>query len=368
MTRQITSPNPTAGSTPKRVLIVEDDDSVASLYHRVLRNPEYLLSRASNGEEALSLCTEAPFDAIVSDLVMPGMSGVDLLRSVRERDEDVSFVIVTGRPAVESAMTAVECGAMRYLVKPVLPRDLRETVARALEVNEAKRLSREARRSAAESEADASKGERDFREALESLYMVYQPIVKPSQKSVFGYEALVRTRHQRLSQPREFLEAAAQVGGFSDLGREVRRAVATDIEKLPQDSLVFVNLHAEELFDEALYSDANPLRKHAGRIVLELTEQGRVEGIERRIAALRERNFLIAVDDLGAGYAALSLVIGLEPDVVKIDRDLVRGVDSDPSKRALITSLAAVCGRLETALVCEGVETEAEGRCLLEVG
>ena len=124
---------------------MEDDDAVASLYGRVLGNPDYRLYRAANGEEALSLVAETPFDAIVSDLVMPGMSGVDLLKSVRERDRDVPIVIVTGRPAVESAITAIECGALRYLVKPVLPRELRETVARALEVHEAVRLSRRSR-------------------------------------------------------------------------------------------------------------------------------------------------------------------------------------------------------------------------------
>ncbi|MGH9392220.1 MAG: EAL domain-containing protein, partial [Vicinamibacteria bacterium] len=337
----------------------------------VLVSPDYRIYRAANGEEALSLVAETPFDAIVSDLVMPGMNGVDLIKWVRERDRDVPIVIVTGRPAVESAITAVECGALRYLVKPVLPRELRETVARALEVNDAKRLTRRERAStAAKVDEESSRGdtESDFREALESLYMVYQPIVNPAQGSVVGYEALVRTRHSRLSQPKEFLDAAARLGAFEELGRNVRRAVAGDIENLPKDSLVFVNLHAEELLDEALYFEANPLRKHAGRIVFELTEQASLDGIERRIAALREQEFLIAVDDLGAGYAALSLLIGLEPDFVKIDRDLVRGVDADASKRALITSLASVCRELEIELVCEGVETEAEGRCLLEVG
>jgi len=371
MTTPSVSPNPMGALALKRVLIVEDDDAVASLYGRVLGNPDYRLYRAANGEEALSLVAETAFDAIVSDLVMPGMSGVELLKSVRERDQDVPIVVVTGRPAVESAITAVECGALRYLVKPVPPKELRETVAHALEVNEAKRLTRRARQSMTErvdEESSRSRTESDFREALESLYMVYQPIVKPAQGSVVGYEALVRTRHSRLSQPKEFLDAAARIGGFEELGRGVRRAVAGDIEKLPKDSLVFVNLHAEELLDEALYSEANPLRRHAERIVFELTEQASLDGIERRIAALREQKFLIAVDDLGAGYAALSLLIGLEPDFVKIDRDLVRGVDADASKRALITSLASVCRELEIELVCEGVETEAEGRCLLEVG
>jgi EAL domain-containing protein (putative c-di-GMP-specific phosphodiesterase class I) len=365
------SPSPAPGDTSalKRVLIVEDDDSVASLYGRVLVSPNYRLYRAANGEEALSLVAETSFDAIVSDLVMPGMSGVDLLKSVRERDHDVPFVIITGRPAVDSAITAVECGALRYLVKPVLPRELRETVARALEVNEANRLTGRARSMARKvEEPSGGWSESDFHSALKSLYMVYQPIVNPALGSVIGYEALVRTRHPRLSQPKEFLDAADHLGGFERVGRNVRRAVAGDIENLPKDSLVFVNLHAEELLDEALYSEANPLRKHAERIVFELTEQAHLDGIERRIAALREQKFLIAVDDLGAGYAALSLLIGLEPDFVKIDRDLVRGVDSDSSKRTLIASLASVCRELEIELICEGVETEAEGRCLLEVG
>jgi EAL domain-containing protein (putative c-di-GMP-specific phosphodiesterase class I) len=217
-------------------------------------------------------------------------------------------------------------------------------------------------------ESSRSCTESEFREALESLYMVYQPIVKPAQGLAVGYEALVRTRHSRLSQPKELLDTASRLGGFEEIGRRVRRAVAGDIENLPEDSLVFVNLHAEELLDETLYSEANPLQKHAGRIVFELTEQASLDGIERCIAALREQKFLIAVDDLGAGYAALSLLIALEPDFVKIDRDLVRGVDADASKRALITSLASVCRELEIQLVCEGVETEEEGRCLLEVG
>jgi EAL domain-containing protein (putative c-di-GMP-specific phosphodiesterase class I) len=354
--------------TATQVLIVEDDDAVANLYGRVLAGADYRLYRAANGAEALSLVARTPFDAIVSDLVMPGMSGVELLRSVRERDEDVPFVIVTGRPAIESAISAVECGAFRYLVKPVLPRDLRETVAHAVEVNQARRL---ARRSIADSPSAKEAldcDESQFREALENLYMVYQPIVRPASGAVLGYEALVRTRHPQLSNPQALLDAAGRFGGFEKLGRSVRRAVASDVEKLPADSLVFVNLHAEELLDEALYSDANPLRKHAGRVVFELTEQGHVDGVGRRVEALRERGFRLAIDDLGAGYAALSLLVGLDPDFVKIDRDLVRGVDSDPTKRALIGSMASACRELGIDVVCEGVETAEEAQTILGIG
>ncbi len=120
----------------KRVLIVEDDDAVASLYRRVLARPDYQLYRACDGDEAVSLVETTPFDAIVSDLAMPGMNGVALLKSVRNHDRDVPIVIVTGKPEVESAITAVECGALRYLLKPVCIQELRDTVAQAVGVME----------------------------------------------------------------------------------------------------------------------------------------------------------------------------------------------------------------------------------------
>lgn len=116
----------------KRVLIVEDDDAVASLYRRVLARPDYQLYRACDGDEAVSLVESTPFDAIVSDLAMPGMNGIALLRSVRNHDRDVPIVIVTGKPDVDSAITAVECGALRYLLKPVSIQELRDTVSQAI--------------------------------------------------------------------------------------------------------------------------------------------------------------------------------------------------------------------------------------------
>ena len=76
----------------------------------------------------------------------------------------------------------------------------------------------------------------------------------------------------------------------------------------------------------------------------------------------------IALDDLGAGYAGLSQLIGLEPDFVKVDRDLIRGIDTDCSKRTLVKSIVSACHDLEIELVCEGVESASEARSLLAMG
>jgi DNA-binding NtrC family response regulator len=121
----------------KRVLIVEDDDAVASLYRRVLTRPDYQLYRACDGDEAVSFVENTPFDAIVSDLAMPGMNGVALLKFIRNHDREVPIVIVTGKPELDSAITAVECGALRYLLKPVCIQELRDTVAQAVGVRSA---------------------------------------------------------------------------------------------------------------------------------------------------------------------------------------------------------------------------------------
>ena len=88
-----------------------------------------------------------------------------------------------------------------------------------------------------------------------------------------------------------------------------------------------------------------------------------------RIARLRALGFQIAVDDLGAGYAGLSSFSQLEPDIVKLDMSLVRGIDSSSSKSSLVRSMVQVCTRdLGMRVVCEGVETSAERDTLERLG
>ena len=355
----------------KRVLIVEDDDAVASLYRRVLTRPDYQLYRACDGDEAVSLVENTPFDAIVSDLAMPGMNGVALLKFVRNHDRDVPIVIVTGKPELDSAITAVECGALRYLLKPVCIQELRDTVAQAVGLRSATGSPRGTFATAADEVPSAPTRESisaDFGQALDSLYMVYQPIVQLRRGLVVGYEALVRTRHQPLSRPRDLLAAAEELDAIQELGRKARRAVADTIDGLAGSSLVFVNLHEKELLDETLYSSANPLREHAARVVFELTEQVGVDDMDSCLRTLRHGGFLLAIDDLGAGYRALNQLATFDPDFAKIDTSLVRNIDREPSKRMLVSSLVSVCGKLDVQLVCEGVDTDREATCLLGIG
>src|SRR4029079_18566823 len=116
-------PDPVAVDAPSRglILLVDDEPAIARAYARTLGAAGFTVVTASDGREAADAAREKSFDVIGSDIAMPTMDGIELLRTVREYDLDVPFVIMTGGPAVDSAARAMEYGALRYLVKPVEP-------------------------------------------------------------------------------------------------------------------------------------------------------------------------------------------------------------------------------------------------------
>ena len=150
------------------------------------------------------------------------------------------------------------------------------------------------------------------------------------------------------------------------------RARVGDILSRPDSfPLVFVNAHPADLADPELYNPAAPLSRHAGRVVLEITERAALESIDDlmgRVARLRQMGFRIALDDLGAGYAGLTSFAHLEPEIVKVDMSLIRDVDSSPTKQKLLESIITLCRDLKIQIVAEGVETERERNTLVRLG
>jgi EAL domain-containing protein (putative c-di-GMP-specific phosphodiesterase class I) len=201
--------------------------------------------------------------------------------------------------------------------------------------------------------------------------MVYQPIVSWSRRSAFGYEALVRSSETSLPHPGAMFEAAEQLHRTTDLGRRIRATCGGPLSAADPDITLFVNLHSGDLLDEALYDRSAPLTAVASRTVLELTERAAIDGISditERIARLRQLGFRIAVDDIGAGYSGLNSFATVQPDFVKLDITLVRGLDRDPVRRRLVRLLAELCGDLGIFVVAEGVETAPERDALIALG
>ena len=115
-----------------RVLGVDDELAARKLLSIILGPPDYYCAMASNGEEALVTLQHEPFDAVISDLQMPGMSGMELLAEVRRRHLRVAFLVTTGVDDVDVGVRAMQSGADDYLVKPLLESVVVASLGRAL--------------------------------------------------------------------------------------------------------------------------------------------------------------------------------------------------------------------------------------------
>jgi CheY-like chemotaxis protein len=118
---------------PGLVLLVEDDPAIRGVYEKVLKSAGHSVRTASNGLEAVETMAATEFDVVVSDVTMPGMSGIALLQQIRTRNAHMPVILITACPDVKTAAEAVERQALRYLLKPVPLPTLRSVVAEAVE-------------------------------------------------------------------------------------------------------------------------------------------------------------------------------------------------------------------------------------------
>src|SRR5438876_122748 len=224
------------GTVVAEVMIVDDEPITARGYARALTANGYKVTIAAAGREGADLARNKRFDAIVSDIAMPDMDGLALLRAIRETDLDVPMIFMTGSPALESALAAIEYGAFRYLVKPIAHDAMMEAVARAVGVHKLARVRREA---ALMHELDGKQiGDRAglearFASGVEKLWVAAQPIVSWSGRRTVAYETLLRTEEPTLRSPLDFFDAAERLGKAAELGRIIRQHVARHLHHTP---------------------------------------------------------------------------------------------------------------------------------------
>ena len=119
-------------TAPPRILFVDDEDSLRFLFCKVFEKKNWTIDTAGNFSEALVQLSEKQHDVVVTDITMPGKSGLDLLRDIREISKDILVILITGNPSVESASEAVRHGAFDYLIKPFNMSSLEYVIENAL--------------------------------------------------------------------------------------------------------------------------------------------------------------------------------------------------------------------------------------------
>jgi len=211
---------------------------------------------------------------------------------------------------------------------------------------------------------------------LPQLHAVFQPIVRSVSGVIEGYEGLIRgPAGGALHSPAALFSAARAAGRLAELEMAALDVVTRTFALHGLPGSLFVNVSASVLATHARDMRAagrrlKSLGLGADRLVIELTEGDRIGDLRQMrglVDELRSLGFRIALDDLGEGFASLKVWKEIAPDIVKIDRHFIDGVDRDPWKRQFLRAMQDIGHAANTRLVAEGIETVEEFRVVQDL-
>lgn len=201
------------------------------------------------------------------------------------------------------------------------------------------------------------------------LAIAFQPIYDFASGRAVGVESLSRLPAAG-GGPDTWFADAERVGRGPDLEIVAIQAALAGAAHLPTGCYVAINVSPGLLTSPRLI-DVLRCSDHLDRVVVELTEHTSVDDyadLQEARATLRRMGIRVAVDDAGAGYASMRHIVALTPDIIKIDRSLVTGIDTDPARRAMVAAVVMFALESGAAVIGEGVETPAELQTLIELG
>lgn len=205
--------------------------------------------------------------------------------------------------------------------------------------------------------------------------MAFQPIVDIRLQRVFAYEALVRGVDQAGAGTILSRVDAANRYAFDQQCRVKAIELAAKLRLTGQGAGLSINFLPSAVYEPAAcirltLATARRVGFPLHQLIFEFTESEQVDPdhLGRIIACYRAQGFLTAIDDFGAGFSGLNLLARFQPDIIKIDMELVRGVDADPVRRALIEGVLHACRKIGVGVLAEGIETEGEAETLRDLG
>ena len=209
--------------------------------------------------------------------------------------------------------------------------------------------------------------------APEQIAVAFQPIVDVESRTVYSYEALLRGSRGESAGDLLGSVSADQIHRFDEACRDKAIRVAA---RLGIECRINLNFLPNGVFGSGHFIDASlEAARQAGfpinRIILEVTESEAIEDgprFARLINAYRRQGLMLAIDDFGAGYAGLNLLAEFQPDLVKLDMSLVRGIHTHGPRQAIVRGIWQVCKDLGIDVIAEGVESRSEYEWFAEHG
>jgi EAL domain-containing protein (putative c-di-GMP-specific phosphodiesterase class I) len=206
--------------------------------------------------------------------------------------------------------------------------------------------------------------------------MAFQPIVDTKSSGVFAYQALVRGEAggsageilaQVTAERRYAFDQSCRV-------RAIELAVAGGI--LQTQALLSINFLPNAVYSplaciQLTLEAATRSRLPHERLIFEFTENeeiGAPEHVRSIIECYKQIGFKVAIDDFGAGHSGLDMFAQFAPDEIKLDMALIRGINADKRRQAIVRAVVSLCAELDTLLIAEGVESSDEARALIDLG
>jgi len=211
-----------------------------------------------------------------------------------------------------------------------------------------------------------------------SFTSYFQPIIELATGEIYGYEALLRGVRDdgEILTPGKILDTAKRGDMLFFLDRAARETALKTAAVKRIDKKVFINF-----LPTAIYNPQNclldtvrwamQLEFDPKNIVFEVVETEKiidVEHLKRILDFYKSHGFMVALDDVGSGYSSLSMLSQIRPDIIKIDREIVSSIDSDPFKQSIFTALTKVAADHGITVLAEGVETMPEAEWILGSG
>lgn len=205
------------------------------------------------------------------------------------------------------------------------------------------------------------------------LSMAFQPIIDLPNRRIFAHEALVRGA--------DGSSAGSLLAELDDENRyhfdqQCRIKAVEWGARLQLPALLSINFMPNAVYQaetciRATLAAAQRCNFPLQRIIFEVTEQEQVLDLDHLIGILRayrKQGFRTAIDDFGAGYAGLNLLADFQPDLIKLDMELIRGIDQDSVRQVLVDGVLGICRRLGIQVIAEGIETPGELETLRGMG
>ena len=350
----------------RHILIADSDENFVKAMVRLLEARGYKVDAACDSADALEKVRQYP-DLILLDQGLPDTGGLEICKKVREdsRLEHISIIVFTATQLPSDRVEGFSLGADDCVSKPV---DDEELIARMEAVLKRNQVF-------CQVQEERSTLTTELRSILsnETITPYFQPIYSMKTLKPIGLEALSRPPTSGLIDNAEFLfKTALILDMYSEVEMVCWKIAVSKWKEMVNTEKLFLNctpyfIESGRLNEKFL----SQLGINPSSIVLEITERTAIQKYDiflKELNMIRGLGIKIAVDDVGSGFASLDTVVEIRPDIVKIDRQLVRDLHKDDLKYNIMQAIVSFCKKSNVITVAEGVEVEKELEAVIELG